>query len=158
MFESMELLSKAMMRRLGEMSSFEREALNSKQLQTAISEHQEFQTAFQQGNCYLCNKPLTHFAPTKPCLHWLLRPANLKKKFILEVLEQSGAMRAQMYLRWVANEESFAVNINDLPNDDDQSKPIEVTVRYRNFEWSFLAVKMILKGIQINRFLIFIFK
>src|SRR5262249_30193861 len=42
----------------------------------------------------------------------------------------------EYYLRWVANEEAFAKNINDLA-DEGTGKLVELTIRYKNLEWSF---------------------
>jgi hypothetical protein len=39
-------------------------------------------------------------------------------------------------VRWVANEEAFAKNINDLA-DEGTGKLVELTVKYKNLEWSF---------------------
>src|SRR5262249_38377489 len=42
----------------------------------------------------------------------------------------------EYYLRWVANEEAFAKNINDL-SDEGTGKLVELTISYKNLEWSF---------------------
>jgi hypothetical protein len=39
-------------------------------------------------------------------------------------------------LRWVANEEAFAQNINDLA-DEGTGRLVELTIKYKNIEWSF---------------------
>jgi hypothetical protein len=39
-------------------------------------------------------------------------------------------------LRWVANEDAFAKNINDLA-DEGSGKLVELTIKYKNLQWSF---------------------
>ena len=43
----------------------------------------------------------------------------------------------QSYLRWVANQEGFAKNINDMQDDAADNRISEATIRYRHLEWSF---------------------
>jgi hypothetical protein len=104
----------------------------------ADSEHREFKEAYDQGKCYLCRDTLTSFNETNPCAHWLLNPVGFrKKKHFLMVTEKYGFHQLQGFLRWVGKEDHFLGNINDLP-DEGTGKLREVTIRYKDFEWSFM--------------------
>ncbi|EHR05400.1 hypothetical protein [Bradyrhizobium sp. WSM471] len=105
-------------------------------IQHADAEHGRFQAAFQVGDCYLCNHPLKHFDVTQPCPHWLLNPPGFKKRFFKKLSERFGYLDLQNFLRWVANESEFAININDLPIEAD-GKMLASTIVYEDFEWSF---------------------
>ena len=49
------------------------------------------------------------------------------------------------YLRWVASEEAFAKNINDLA-DEGSGKLLELTIKYKNLKWSFSCGESDLNG------------
>ncbi len=69
-------------------------------------------------------------------MHWLLRPPGFTKWYFMEVARRYGFLRIEAFLRWVASEEAFARNINDL-REEGTGKLIEMTIRYKGFEWSF---------------------
>ena len=102
----------------------------------AQAEHERFRAAFNAGDCYLCGQSLTHFDITTPCPHWLLKPSGFKKRFFRKLVDRFGYFDLQKFLRWVANEDEFATNINDLPVESD-GKFLASTIVYRDFEWSF---------------------
>lgn len=52
------------------------------------------------------------------------------------MVETFSLIKLEHYLRWVANEEAFAKNINDLA-DEGSGKLVELTVKYKNLQWSF---------------------
>ena len=54
----------------------------------------------------------------------------------MDVAKRYSCFQLQSFLRWIASEEAFAGNINDL-KDEGTGKLIELTIRYENFEWSF---------------------
>ena len=54
----------------------------------------------------------------------------------MEVARRFGFNHMQAFLRWVATEEAFAKNINDLA-DEGTGKFIELTIKYKTLEWSF---------------------
>ncbi|MCW1994385.1 UNVERIFIED_ORG: hypothetical protein M2425_005837 [Bradyrhizobium japonicum] len=108
----------------------------TKVIEAAEDEHERFRASFGAGNCYLCDQPLTHFDVTTPCMHWLLKPPGLKKRFFRRVVERFGYFDLQKFLRWVANEDEFATNINDLPVEA-EGKLLASTIVYRDLEWSF---------------------
>jgi hypothetical protein len=114
-----------------------KEEVYRRQREEADAEHAEFKAAFDLGNCYLCGDPLTTFDELKPCAHWLLNPVGFrKKKHFLKVTEKFGFHQLQGYLRWVAHEDHHIRKINDLP-DEGTGKLREVTIRYKDFVWSF---------------------
>jgi hypothetical protein len=114
-----------------------REDINQEQKARADAEHQAFKKAFDQGKCYLCGDALTSFDETKPCAHWLLNPVGFRKKqHFGKVTEKYGFHQLQSFLRWIANEDGFAKNINDMV-DEGSGKLREVTIRYKDLIWSF---------------------
>lgn len=108
-------------------------ALNRKE---ATEQHKQFSEAFKMGRCSFCGDALTAFDPAKPCRHWLLKPDGVRKEHIEQIAEQFSWGILENYLRWVANEEAFAKNINDLA-DEGTGKLVELTIKYKNLEWSF---------------------
>jgi hypothetical protein len=114
-----------------------REEVNRRQQEQADAEHAEFKKAYDEGNCFLCGDALTSFDESKPCAHWLLNPQGFrKKKHFPMVTEKYGFHQLQGFLRWLAKEDHFLGNINDIP-DEGTGKLREVTIRYKDFEWSF---------------------
>jgi len=110
---------------------------NEAEFQRAELEHKKFKEAFHKDICYLCEKSHLSFSKKNPCIHWLLKPKGFKKKHFSELSEKYGIFQIQSYLRWVANEDAFAKNINDLTEEGTSNKIIEVTIKYKNLEWSF---------------------
>lgn len=103
----------------------------------AEAEYQEFLDNFGRGDCYLCKKPLGSFSKKLPCPHWLLKPEGFKKNDLPAIAQRYGFFQVQSFVRWVANQDGFARNINDLPEEGTGNKLFEVTIKYRNFEWAF---------------------
>lgn len=123
---------------------------NDAQLQRDRAQHKRFQDNFRKGICYLCNEPLITFRNELPCLHWLLRPHGFKKKDFLSVTKKYGFFQIQAYLRWVANEDGFALNINDMP-EGGSGRLFETTIRYKNLEWSFSCSETDYLGTHASR-------
>jgi hypothetical protein len=113
-----------------------RARVNERNLQEAQNQHKRFKEAFKAGQCYLCGEALTTFDQAKPCQHWLLKPEGFGKEHFERVAKQHSWLVLENYLRWVANEEDFAKNINDLAVEG-TGKLVELTIRYKNLEWSF---------------------
>jgi len=109
---------------------------NAEGVKQAQQEHAEFSTAFKDGRCYWCLAELNSFYRIMPCYHWLLKPPRFTKNDFLAVATAYGYRHLSCYLRWVANEDVRAQNINDLP-EEGTGKLIEETIRYKQFEWSF---------------------
>jgi hypothetical protein len=126
-----------------------RQHINAMEHERAEKEHAEFRTAYQAGKCSICSDDLTSFKKNEPCLHWLLRPTGFTKWHFPSVAENFGCFQLQAFLRWVANEEAFARNINDLAVEG-TGKMIELTIRYKTYEWAFSATESDFKGHKSN--------
>ena len=131
--------------RLSSLSEEERNAFSAKSMESSLEEHAAFSEAFAANRCYICEKPLATFSSEHPCLHWLLKPKGFKKKHLPAVAERYSMLQMETYLRWVANSESLAKNINDFA-DEGTGKLREVTIRYKHFEWSFSCAESDLRG------------
>lgn len=105
-----------------------------------------FKDNLKNGQCFYCKNPISHFAAKKPCLHWLLKPKGFKKKHFPTLYEKCGFRHLNTYLRWVANTEQIAQNINDLVAEQSSTKFIEETISYKNIEWSFSCSESDRKG------------
>jgi hypothetical protein len=116
--------------------------------ESAAAEYQKFLKHFSAGYCYLCREPLHRFILQKPCPHWLLKPQGFKKQHLLLVADKYGFFQLQSYLRWVANQEEFAQNINDLPEEGTGNKLFETTIKYKNLEWAFSCSESDYQGHQ----------
>lgn len=103
---------------------------------SAEAAHQRFRDHFRDGVCSICTQPLTSFDRTAPCLHWLLVPAGFTKWHLVDVTSRFSMFRLQAFLRWVANEEAVARNINDL-SEEGTGKLVELTIRYGDYDWAF---------------------
>jgi hypothetical protein len=130
---------------LSEMSPELRARINERNRQVAAEEHKRFSEAFKTGQCCFCGDALTSFDHAKPCRHWLLNPAGFGKDHLELLAKQHSWKVLENYLRWVANEDAFAKNINDLA-DEGTGKLVELTIRYKNIEWSFSCSATDLSG------------
>lgn len=113
-----------------------RQRINAKNRAIAQAEHGQFKEAFTKGQCSFCGDSLDSFDATKPCRHWLLKPNGFRKENFVSLAEKYSWGALENYARWVANEEAFARNINDLP-DEGTGKLVETTIKYKNITWSF---------------------
>ncbi len=119
---------------------------NALNLQNAADEFRRFNEHFNAGSCYLCEKPLASFSKVLPCPHWLLKPKGFKKNDVPAVADLYDFYQIQAFLRWVANHESFAKNINDLEAEGSGNKLFEVTIRWKNIEWAFACAESDYQG------------
>lgn len=122
------------------------EKMNKRVIEDNNDEHLRFIEMHNQNICYLCDLPYEVYDKQKPCLHWLLRPKGTKKEDVELILNQKGYFSSQAFLRWVANTESFGCQINDLSGEGDLLKVIELTISYKNMEWSFSCSKNDFEG------------
>ena len=99
-------------------------------------EHRQFQEYFRVGKCCICKGDLALFNKDRPCVHWLMMPVGFTKQHFMDVMTRFSIFQLQAFLRWVANEEGVARNINDL-RDEGTGKLIELTIRYKDCEWAF---------------------
>lgn len=119
--------------------------LNELNRKEATEQHKQFSEAFKVDRCSFCGDALTSFDAAKPCRHWLLKPDGVRKEHIEQVATRFSWAILENYLRWVANEEAFAKNINDLA-DEGSGKLLELTIKYKNLQWSFSCSKGDLAG------------
>ena len=113
-----------------------RARINEQNRQEATVQHQQFKDAFSTGRCSFCGQPLSSFDVASPCRHWLLKPEGFRKEHLELLAKKHSWGVLEDYLRWVANEESFARNINDFA-DEGTGKLIELTIKHKNLAWSF---------------------
>lgn len=127
------------------LSPEERERTNERARKQGEDEHKAFQQQFQGGKCWVCSGKLDAFDITKPCPHWLLKPDGFGKEHFELITQKYSLIHLEHYLRWVANEEAFAKNINDLA-DEGSGKLVELTIKYKSLKWSFACSATDLSG------------
>jgi hypothetical protein len=130
---------------LSGLSQEELERINERNRKQGGEEHKAFREKFQAGQCYVCGDALDAFDPAKPCPHWLLKPSGFGKEHFELIIQKYGLIKLEHYLRWVANEGAFAKNINDLA-DEGSGKLVELTIRFKNLQWSFSCSASDLSG------------
>ncbi|MDI3477954.1 MAG: hypothetical protein PWQ59_1479 [Thermoanaerobacterium sp.] len=111
--------------------------VNEIERKKAEEDYKKFKEAFSRGMCSLCGSPLSTISREKPCLHWLLRQCKFKKKDFKLLYPTISYFQMNAYLRWVANQDVYMKNINDLTDEKNPSKIIETTIKYKHIEWSF---------------------
>ncbi len=121
---------------LSSLPAEQRDAGNRQSHEHSKAEHEKFQAKFADDVCYLCDAPLTSYTKGHPCAHWLLNPKGFTKADFPAVTKRYGFFQLGSFLRWIANTDSFARNINDL-KDEGTGKLFESTIRYKELEWSF---------------------
>lgn len=120
------------------LSQQEIEKINQKQRNQNEKEYSNFLSQLKKNKCYICQLELNDFNKDEPCLHWLLRPDGVNKKHIQELFNtEVGLFRTATYVRWLANSKESFQNINDIEQEKSKDKKFELTVKYKNFEWSF---------------------
>jgi hypothetical protein len=115
---------------------FLREGNEIERLQTE-KDYKKFVSMFKAGQCSICGKPLKTFSAKTPCLHWLLRPKNFKKKHFPSLYKEYNYFRISAYVRWVASLETPLQNINDIREEHPGGKLIDFTARHKHITWSF---------------------
>jgi hypothetical protein len=100
------------------------------------TEHKAFLNAYNEDKCYMCGKPFASISSNQACLHWLLRRCKFKKKDFEKVYERFDFYQISAYLRWVSFAESGAKNINNLKEESSERKKFEVTIKWKNIEWT----------------------
>ena len=125
-------------------------AMNKKTFDSAEIEYKEFKNDFENGKCYLCGGETGKFSEDKICMHWLLRPQGFDKKHFRLVYEKFNFFRIQSYLRWIANTEIIAGNINDIEEEKNPEKVFEYTIKYKDLEWSFSCAKSDIAGHKLS--------
>jgi hypothetical protein len=130
---------------LSNLTPEEHQRVNERARKQGEQEHKAFREKFQAGQCWVCGELLTGFDAAKPCPHWLLKPTGFGKEHFEVITGKYSLIQLEHYLRWVANEEAFAKNINDLANEG-SGKLVELTIEYRNLQWSFSCSATDLSG------------
>jgi len=138
MYEEMERSIEQWLRSLPEV---EIQQVNELERKKAEDDYRQFKEAFSRGMCSLCGSPLKTINREKPCLHWLLRLCKFKKKDFRILYPTIEYFQLSAYLRWVANQDVFMKNINDLVEEKHSSKIIETTIKYKQIEWSISCSK-----------------
>ncbi|MDP2256328.1 MAG: hypothetical protein Q8K05_09775 [Polaromonas sp.] len=118
---------------------------NEANYRNAQDEFNRFVESYEAGICYLCDKTLTSFSKKSPCPHWLMKPKGFKKNDLPAIAEKYGFYQIQAFLRWVANHDAFARNINDL-SEEGTGKLFEVTIKWKNIEWAFSCAESDYQG------------
>lgn len=126
---------------LSKLSDKEIKEHNEKKIAKDKQDFTNFEQALSGGICYYCKYPIAHFSEKKPCFHWLLKPKGFKKRHFPILFKIKSFHEINSYLRWTANTQGVAKNINDLEEEKNPSKVIEETIRYKNLEWSFSCSK-----------------
>jgi hypothetical protein len=119
---------------------------NEVNYRNAEEEFNRFYEHFETETCYLCEKPSLTFSKKSSCPHWLLKPKEFKKNDLPALAERYGFYQIQTFLRWVANHEAFARNINDIAAEGTGNKLFEVTIKYKNLEWAFSCAESDYQG------------
>ncbi len=119
-------------------SDEELQKINAAQHEENEADFKELKDALEKEMCSMCGQSITHFTEKKPCFHWLLnKTRGFRKKHFPLLFEKYSFHRLESYLRWVANTDVPLKNINDLVEEKSSTKKIEVTICYKNLEWSF---------------------
>lgn len=130
---------------LSSITDEDRNMFSAESVDSSLKEHAKFSAAFKAGECYLCSKSMSIFSSENPCLHWLLKPKGFKKKNFTSVANRYSMFQIETYLRWVANTDKPAKNINAL-TEEGTGKLREVTIRYKHLRWSFSCATNDLRG------------
>jgi hypothetical protein len=132
------------------LSSLTPEEIQSKN-EEIIKENEEiykdFKNAYHKKCCSLCGNRLEYFDKTEKCFHWFVLPKGIRKKdFDNYLIEPVGYFKLESYFRWISTLENPLVNINDLSDEISESKIKEITIKYKNIEWSLTFGKSDLAG------------
>jgi len=113
----------------------------------AREDFEKLKKALHKGDCSFCSQKTTYFDKENPCLHWLLWEAGgLKKKHFPLLFNKKGFHQTSTYLRWVANCEKPFTNINDLAEEGKSTNIIDLTIKYKDLEWSFICSEIDRQG------------
>ena len=124
----------------------EMERKNQEHLNEVEQTYKQFKEAFQNGDCDTCKKPLATFSRKTSCFHWLLRPNGVKKADLESLLTQKGYFRIAAYVRWVANQEAFLRQINDLTESEQTRSVFHWSASYKHIKWTFICSQNDYKG------------
>lgn len=121
---------------LEKLSPEEIESKNLEHIDENEKIYYEFKDAYSKSCCSLCGNKIEKFIPDEPCFHWFIIPNGIRKKYFKDYLSNPiGYFKLESYFRWMANMETPIRNINDL-TDEKSNKLKEITIRWKNIEWS----------------------
>jgi len=107
-------------------------------IKKAAEVYEKFLKDFKKGICFSCNKKLSYFNKNASCLHWLLNPKGIKKKYFKkDFFKKFDLFQINSYLMWVAYQENMSININNLFLERDKNKIWETTIKYKNLKRAF---------------------
>lgn len=110
---------------------------NLEQLRENEELFKDFQEAFKKDCCALCGNKLDYFSEYEKCFHWFTLPNGIRKKHFNEYLSNPiGYFKLESYFRWMSSLLDPLKNINDLSDEMTESKLREVTIKFKNIEWS----------------------
>ena len=119
---------------------------NKKRIELAQAEYARFEKAHKKNMCYICGKSYKTISHDNPCVHWLLRECKFRKKDFQQLYKQFDFFQINAFLRWIANSESFAKNINDMKDEQTHGKVIQETIKWKHIDWSFECALNDFKG------------
>ena len=99
-------------------------------------EYAQFIEGYEKWICYICRKSLKTYSSKNSCLHYLLKPNWFKKNDFSKIFQKWSYFHISSYLRWIANQERYASNINNLNEEKDPKKKFEYTIKWKNIEWT----------------------
>jgi hypothetical protein len=118
------------------MSSDDRTEHHNSQKISYDKEYKLFSESYDKGVCYLCNKSFLTISKNNPCLHWLLRRCKFKKKHFKSLYEKYDYYELSAFLHWVSAKEKGSKNINNLKEEMSERKKFEITIKWKNIEWT----------------------
>ncbi|WBL23836.1 hypothetical protein [Zunongwangia sp. HRR-M8] len=138
-------------RYLENLSPEEIEKNNLEHIEETDKIFEEFQDAYSKSCCSLCGNKIDKFISDEHCFHWFTIPNGIRKKDFKEYLSNPiGYFKLESYFRWMATIEKPLANINDLP-EENSSKLKEITIRWKNLEWSLNYGETDLNGHQNSK-------
>ena len=120
--------------------------LSQSEIDRAEKDFQNLKLCLEKDMCSYCDRPVTFFAKSQPCFHWLLSPRGFRKRHFHKLYEIKSYHEINTYLRWISNTEVLLRNINDWVEEKAERKVIEETIKYKKLEWSFSCDKSDLAG------------
>ena len=110
---------------------------NEEQIKENEELFENFKNAYLKNCCSLCGNKLDYFNKIEKCFHWFLLPDGIRKKDFNNYLsEPIGYFKLESYFRWISSLENPLICINDLTDEISESKIKEITIKYKNIEWS----------------------
>ncbi len=136
MEEDIKLAAQSFKNQTRSLSQEESQAHFEQQREQYEKEYSAFIYHYEKDECYLCGKPFKTISKNEPCLHWFLRQCKFKKKDFPKITAKYDFYNISAFLRWVANAEAGIKNINNLKEESSERKLFEITIKWKNIEWT----------------------